>query len=347
MPATAKSGIRFGHLRSIRVLGGDSVALSLRSGSAVGLNEQAIVSNPEPGVTTILAGGSTDLGSDLRGLVVDVPGGAVVSLGWEDLAEVAFARAPDGALPRSARLHGTVEDRWGARYTGFVSWGDSQALATDSLRARDAEGRALYVPLEGVALVQATADGARIVREERDTVRLTGGRDFASGSRMLISDPGLGQVTVTWGDVATVRFHPVEPASEVTEASWESFDGGRPLEGTVVTTTGTELTGHIRWDCDEEHSWEILDGSRRETSFDVELGKVASIERMDPERASERGARVTLVDGRVLELSGSNDVNTENKGVMVRPVGAHAPGGEEGAWVRVRWSDFRSVRFRP
>lgn len=345
-PATAESGVRFGHLRSMRVLGGDSVVLRLRSGSALGLDERDVITNPEPGVTTILAGGSTDLGADLRGLLVDVPGGDVVSLGWEDLAEVSFEGAPEGALPRGARLHGTVEDRWGTRYTGFIAWGDNQALATDTLRTRDVEGRGYDIPLEGVASIQATPGGALVVLREGDTLRVSDGRDFASGRDVLISDPGLGQVIVRWRNVASVRFHPVEAASEEAAASWEAFDGGRPLEGTVVTTTGAELTGSIRWDSDEEYTWEILDGNWREATFDVELGRVASIERMEPERGSERGARVTLVDGRILELSGSNDVNTENKGVLIRAVGEQASAVEEGAWVRVPWSDFQSVRFR-
>lgn len=346
MPATAESGVRFGHLRSIRVLGGDSVVLVLRSGSTLGLNEREVITKPEPGVTHILAGGSTDLGEDLRELLVDVPGGEAASLKWEDLAEVSFARAPDGALPRDSRLHGTVEDRWGTRYTGFIAWNNNQALTSDTLRGQDAAGRALDIPLEGVASVQPARDGALVFLTAGDTLRLSGRENFAPGRTLLISDPGMGQVTPRFRDLASVRFHPVDAASEAAEASWEAFGGGGPLIGTVVTTTGAELTGLIRWDADEEYSWEILDGNWREASYDVELGKVASIERMDAERGSARGARVTLLDGRVLELTGSNDVNTENKGVMVRPARTDASSVEEGAWVRVRWSDFRSVRFR-
>lgn len=268
-----------------------------------------------------------------------------MSLGWEDLAEVTFARAPDGAVPRGSRLHGTVEDRWGSRYTGFIAWNNNQALTSDTLRARDADGQARDIPLEGVASVQPGPDGALVVLTGGDTLRLSGSRDFAPGRTLLVSDPGMGQVTLAYRNLTSIRLHPVGTAHGGADATWEAFGGEGLLMGTVVTTTGAELTGRIRWDADEEHSWEILDGSWNEAAYDIELGKVASIERMDAERGSARGARVTLLDGRVLELAGSNDVNTENKGVLLRPVGEGASAAGTDAWIRIRWPDFRSVRF--
>ena len=37
------------------------------------------------------------------------------------------------------------------------------------------------------------------------------------------------------------------------EVAYEDFDGGRLIRGTVVTESGDQLTGDIRWDDDETH----------------------------------------------------------------------------------------------
>jgi hypothetical protein len=54
-------------------------------------------------------------------------------------------------------------------------------------------------------------------------------------------------------------------------------------------------------------------------------------------REGPRGATITLVDGRVLDLEESNDVNDENKGIYVTPAGSET--------VLVRWDEFREITF--
>ena len=94
--------------------------------------------------------------------------------------------------------------------------------------------------------------------------------------------------------------------------------------------------------------------------LDIELGKVASIEKllelstavevgptgMTVERESVEGASVTLRDGRTFELTGSNDVDSSNDGVFVLVDGSgRSPDDEEAEWVMVLWEDFLAVRF--
>jgi hypothetical protein len=172
-----------------------------------------------------------------------------------------------------------------------------------------------------------------------------------------ISDLGLGQVEVEWEELRSVRFH--EPLAPVERSS---FDGGHPLRGTVVTAAGRELAGEIRWDADETYSWEMLDGVRDGVVFDVEFGMITHIERFAAvdietegveagigfrvEAGRIDGVRVTLRDGRVLELDGSNDVNEENKGLFVRPATEEGSGESgEPEWIMVRWEDFRELRL--
>jgi hypothetical protein len=106
----------------------------------------------------------------------------------------------------------------------------------------------------------------------------------------------------------------------------------------------------------------MLDGERDGVVFDVEFGMISLIERFVDvdietesvevgigfrvEAARVDGVRVTLQDGRVLVLEGSNDVNEENKGVFVRP-DTEEGSGESGEteWIMVRWEDFRELRL--
>ncbi len=132
-PSLAQSGIRFGHVDRLVVLDDQRAELRLRSGEVVELQ-----------------GGSTDLGTDLRELVVDVPGAGTVELEWEELDDVRFGPAPPGATPRDRRLHGTVEDRWGNRYTGALSWDLDEVLESDVLDGEE-DGRDREIPFREIA----------------------------------------------------------------------------------------------------------------------------------------------------------------------------------------------------
>ena len=131
---------------------------------------------------------------------------------------------------------------------------------------------------------------------------------------------------VPWRQFQELRLH---PAAEV--ARYEHFDGGRPLSGTVVTTSGEELTGLVRWDLDEESTWQMLDGSLDGVQFHVELSQVASVAKL------RYGAKVELLDGRSFYLSASNDVNWSNKGIEVT---------SDGRTHEVGWRDFVEFRRR-
>jgi hypothetical protein len=315
-PSTADSGIRFGHIRRLVVLDDQSAELELKSGQRLRLE-----------------GGSTDLGEDMRELLVEDPGEGVVELRWRDLDEIQFGPAPASARAEGTRLFGTVEDRWGDRYTGYISWDLDEILTTDILDGEE-NGRDREIPFIRIDAIERDLGRSRVFLTDGEEMVLSGSNDVDDGNRGIqISDPGLGMVRVEWDEFSFVRFH--EPEAGV---AYEEFDGGHRLRGTVLTRSGEELTGWILWDADEGYSWEILNGEDRDIVYEVELGLIATIE-----RDSSRSAEVTLLDGRVLEMEGSNDVNEENKGILIElddPAGDH-PGG----WVMVSWDEFRQLRF--
>lgn len=315
-PDRHESGIRFGHIRRLVVLDDDAAELELKSGEWVKLE-----------------GGATDLGDGIREILMEDPREGAVELRWRDLDEIRFGAPPPGSPPSGTRLHGTVEDIYGDRHTGYISWDLDEILTTDILDGKE-EGRSREIAFGNIVAMEKEPGRSRVTLRDGREMLLSGSNDVDDGHRgVQVSDPGLGQVEVEWDEFRSVRFH--EPEREV---GYDEFDGGHRLRGTVTTRNGEEHTGWIRWDADEEHSWEFLDGEDRDIVYDVEFGKIRAIE-----RDTSRSALVTLLDGRVLELEGSNDVNEDNKGIFIQVSDdARTPGR---GWVRVGWDDFREIRF--
>jgi hypothetical protein len=341
LPSSVESGIRFGHLRRLTPSPSDSdrALLELKSGLEVELS-----------------GGSTDLGPELRQIQVVDSRGGVVELEWEDLAFVEFLQAPSSASSGDARLHGTVTLRDGSRFQGYLAWDVDKILSSDLLEARDADDRRRSVPFSRIVSIRPTDRGAVVALRDGERMELFGTDDVDDGNDgIVVSDPGLGQVEIDWEEMESVRFHRPEPGGP-----WDSFAGGDRLFGTVLTSDSTRLTGWIRWDGDEEYEWEMLNGRAGGVEFQVELGLVSTIQRYrsasvtvtvgptgaDVDHPVEEGSKVTLRDGRVLVVDGSNDVDESNHGVFVLPQEfGHSPDDEDALWIMVRWGDFLALNL--
>lgn len=313
LSSSVSSGIRFGHIRRIEPLNSRSALISLRSGEEVQLD-----------------GNATDLGSGLRHLVVVDPDHGEVELRWRDIDVVEFMDSPTGDLEqaREQSLYGTMVTRSGLEFTGYVSWDVDEIFHSDIL---DGEDRGIYREIrfgDVSVIARNSSRSARVTLQDGEQLVLRGTNDVdSSNNGISISDPGLGQVKVDWDGFEELRFH--QPESHMGR---DGFDGGHRLYGTVTTVDGDELTGYVLWDNDEAYSWEMLNGKDGDVEFHVEFGQIQSVR-----HRSHRGATVTLLDGRTLQLSGSNDVNDGNRGIVITT--------DDGDSTLVSWDDFEEVRF--
>lgn len=304
-----QSGIRFGQIHSIRVEGSRHALLTLRSGEQVELSARA-----------------TDLGRGLRAFVIGNPQRGETTLDWSDLDVVEFLPVPEGDRPGEGRLYGTLTTRSGERFTGRIAWDVDEIYTTDVLDG-DRDGRRLKIPFGAIERIERSSSrAAHVVLTTGEAFDLSGTNDVNDDNGgVSVSDPSLGQVKVSWDELESVVFE--EPTAD---ADRVRFDGGAPLRGSVLTESGQRLTGVIRWDDDEASSWEMLNGDGYGADFQIEFAQIDRIEK------SGRGARVTLRDGRSFELSGSNDVDSGNRGIFV----------DTGDTVRkVRWEDFRELQL--
>ena len=308
---SALSGIRFGHVRRIDVLNSRAALFTLKSGQQQELGSHR-----------------ADLGRGMRALVVDDPRQGIAELKWRDLEAVEFMAAPDGITPRGERLYGTLATRAGLEFTGYVTWDVDEIFTTDILDGDDGEGVRQEIAFGDIASIhRANSRSGRVVLESGEEMVLSGTNDVDRTNKGIsVSDLALGQVKVEWKDFSAVHF-----SDAPVEATYEDFDGGRLIRGTVVTESGDELTGEIRWDNDEEYTWEMLDGDYKGIDFTVEFSQIASI--------AKRGysAEVVLLDGRTFRLSGSNDVNLGNRGITIR--------ADDGSVHEVSWDDFVRLRL--
>ena len=172
-------------------------------------------------------------------------------------------------------------------------------------------------------------DYLEITGRDRVELRLKNGEilDLKGGSndigtKIKVYDEDLGVVELNWDRVERVNF------MDTPRKLSNKF--GEPLYGTVETDYG-DFSGYIQWDHDERVSTDKLDGDNRDGDMSIEFGKIKSIER------DGRGSNVILKSGRDFYLTGSNDVNGENRGIIV-----NMPG--EGR-VDIEWRDFRKVTF--
>ena len=304
------SGVRFGHVSRLQVRSRNAALLTLKSGEQVELTSNR-----------------TDLGSALRSIEVHHASGQVGALDWDQLQEIEFMPPPETApAPSEGRLFGTVATRSGLEFTGYVTWDVDEIYSSDILDG-DLHGRRLEIPFGAVAAIERHASwGARVTLHGGEEVILEGTNDVDASMRgVSVSDPALGQVLLDWDEFRSVRFHGTDE-----ESAFEQFDGGRRITGTVVTERGEELTGSVVWDDDEAYTWEMLNGEHRGVEFNVEFGNIARIVK------NGGGVDVTLLDGRTLPLSNSNDVDDGNRGIFVE---------SGGATIEIDWDDFTELRL--
>lgn len=309
---TAQSGVRFGHLKALEVIGDDEVLLVFKSGEEVELE-----------------GGSGDIGTDNREIIIEDEDEGEVELVWDDIEMIRFMPAHSRAESNfGERLYGTLTTRRAGEFTGFVCWDMDELFTTDILDG-DHKGRSRKIKFGKIVSIERySSNGAVVTLVNGDELLLRGTNDVDDSNRgIIISDPGFGQLVVDWDEFERLEF-----TDAPGPVRYDDFDGGRRLTGAVHTEDGDSYSGTIRWDNDEEYTWEILDGNYRDIEFDIEFGLIKEIA-----KKSYRSSVVTVWDGRSFRLRGSNDVDEDNKGIFV----TLADGDE----VEIDWEDFSRVEF--
>lgn len=267
---------------------------------------------------------------------------------------------PAGAMASDAGyLYGRVVTVAGEEFEGPLRWGKEEAFWHDVFNANKVENEHLKLVDDRVlerlrwrepwknlgglfgdddsgfrhVLAVRFGDLARIRVRDRDELvaefRNGESLELGDGSNdvgavVTVLDAKQGRQEIAWKRIRTVEFR--ETPAKLPKKL------GEPLYGTVRSRE-LEFTGHIQWDHDECLSIDELDGETRDGDMSIEFGDIASI------RKQGRGAQVTLKSGKTVFLTGSNDVNRGNRGVLVKIAGLGS--------VKIGWDDFEQLTFQP
>ena len=154
-----------------------------------------------------------------------------------------------------------------------------------------------------------------------EIIELEGGSNDI-GTKIKVLDTELGEIDLKWKRIEKVEFMETPSSLE--------YKIGAPLYGTVKTSEG-KFTGIVQWDLEECVTTDKLDGDSKNGDVSIEFGKIKSITK------ERRGSLVKLHSGREIYLTGTNDVNSDNRGVAISVDGIGR--------VEVGWRDFKSVTY--
>ncbi len=160
-----------------------------------------------------------------------------------------------------------------------------------------------------------------VILKDGQVIRMDDGSNDV-GAKIRVLDEELGRVEVRWERLDRVDF------MEVPNNVREKF--GEPIFGTVQTRYG-EITGYIQWDHDERLAEDKLDGDTRHDDYSIPFRNIKSMEKYG------RGVLLFTKSGKELELHSSNDVNRENRGIIVNTIGMGR--------VDIPWREFEKITF--
>lgn len=116
-----------------------------------------------------------------------------------------------------------------------------------------------------------------------------------------VLDPDIGTIQLNWKELREVEFMPAPKLNE-------KF--GEPIYGLLKTREG-DFRGRIQWDEEECLSGDEIDGKFEGGKASIKFGNIRIIER------EGNAVRITLKNGHEQTLSGTNDVDDDNRGIVV------------------------------
>ena len=250
--------------------------------------------------------------------------------------------------------------------SGFIRWDDEEVLWTDHFNGQKTQNAGVthladedraYLAKRMPERLVSWAEVARMLRKNNDyadyakphdfiaqfgdlrkitikegyaiAVTLRNGEvvDLLGGSNDIGTEVNVwpnseGKRVVEWSDIQTVTFREAPKDEEA------PFFGA--LFGTVETTIG-EFSGQVQWDHDERIGIDVLDGEANGEELEIPFSDITSIAK------EGRGSLVTLKSGVSHFMTGTNDVEPDNRGIIVTVPGTGR--------VDVSWKLFKRVTF--
>lgn len=249
----------------------------------------------------------------------------------------------NSAYAQKGRIYGEVETRRGEKITGWIKWGGKEVVWDDLFdgqkeiryyrtdrgdrhRTRNFKKTNTRVKFGYIKEIEFVYSNVAILKMKNgNTIEMEGG--YNTDDNIYIIDADFGETELKRRNLKKVTFMQ-EPA----DYEKNVYPRALPLWGEVKTRFRETFIGYIMWDKDEGLATDILDGKDEENiSRKVPMGRILSIE------PYWSNSKIILKNDRTFELGGSNDVNRENRGILIRIPDKYQ--------FIINWRDFEKVTF--
>jgi len=156
--------------------------------------------------------GTNDVDSGNRGILVEDPRFGRVKVSWDQFERVDFQDPPGSGrsfdeFDKPTRLHGTVKDRAGKAYTGFIIYDLDESESWEQLNGGH-HGISYLIPFGRVHSIERRGTSSVIVRLDGDEeLRLDEGQDVSKGNAGVVVElDGGGETYVPWKELRRIDF---------------------------------------------------------------------------------------------------------------------------------------------
>ena len=307
---THQFNCQFGNLKSIDAKSSSKVVVELKDGTMIRLSGK----------------GYNDIGTKVKVYVSDM---GKIELPWDDIQKIDFKDAPSGfASSIGAPLYGKVES-WDGTYEGLIQWDKDERVGSDILDGEN-DGRDMEIEFGNIVSLRKRGRGTEVTLKNGQSYWLEDSNDVDDGNRgIVVTKPGKGRVVIDWDDFEQLTF--MDAPSNL--KGYSDFGSPQYLKGTVTLIDGKSLGGEIVFDLDEAYTFEILNGEKGDTEFEIPFHDISKIR----PRTSGKSI-VELKTGDELSLEGSQDVSNRNTGILLFENGEKDP-------VYITWDEVEEIVF--
>jgi len=161
-----------------------------------------------------------------------------------------------------------------------------------------------------------------LVLKNGTVLKLEGGSNDV-GATIQLHDQKLGLVLVPWNKMEKIEFAQAPKTNKLPY--------GNLIYGTVHTYRKGKIEGYIKWDLDERATKDKLDGYYKGKDYSISFDKIKSIQRY------ENGALVRTNYDKEIFLTGTNDVNSGNRGIAIY--------NHEIGRIELDWKEFKKLEL--
>ncbi|MGD2084657.1 MAG: hypothetical protein PVH61_00590 [Candidatus Aminicenantes bacterium] len=279
---------RFGEIKKMEMRGRRAVFLTFKNGDKLEVS-----------------GGSNDINAKIN--ILDREAGEL-TLKWNKIRMIEFMAVSQPLKKKFGEpLYGTVNTPSG-QFKGFIQWDHQECVDTDKLDG-DWENGDISIELGKIKSIEKYRRGSLVTLHSGKEYYLYGSNDVNDDNRgIVINDLNFGKIILYWDEFDQVEFE----KTPALPSGYDDFVEPKQLVGKVETKNGKIYTGRIVYDLDEAVDFELISGEYDDIEYNIPLRNIETIVPL-----GSFSSKITMKNGKTIELENSRDVNGDNDGLLV------------------------------